>query len=163
MTTLTPDRDRTSTLKSWLLVPIALLCLPADWIGVLWFVYRLVSEQKIVHSQIYDLLIFAAHIVVAGFGIFLWGFAFILWSVLIFSKTQGRVKAIRFSATSSRPAWHLQGCMGDRASTLRELVHTCFAWIAATSGAASLVAARRRASPCYGFDSWMRGARILRD
>jgi len=92
--TLTPDRDRTSTFKSWLLVPIALLCLPADWIGVLWFVYHLVNEQKIVHSQMYDLLIFAAYIVVAGFGIYLWGLAFILWSVLIFSKAQGRVKAI---------------------------------------------------------------------
>jgi len=84
----------TSTLKSWLLLPIALLCLPADWIGILWFVYHLVSEQKIVHSRMYDLLIFAAYTVVGGFGLYLWGLAFILWSVLIFSKAQGRVKAI---------------------------------------------------------------------
>jgi len=92
--TLTPARDRTSTLKSWLLVPIALLCLPADWIAALWLVYHLVSEQKIVHSQMYDVLIFAAYVFVAGFGIYLWGLAFILWSVLIFSKARGRVKAI---------------------------------------------------------------------
>lgn len=92
--TLIPPRDGTSTLKSWLLVPIVLLCLPADWIGVLWFAYHLVSEQKIVHSQMYDLLIFTTSIVVGGFGILLLGLAFILWSILIFSKAQGRVKAI---------------------------------------------------------------------
>lgn len=94
MMTLTPARDRTSALKSWLLVPIALFCLPADWIGLLWFVYHLVSEQKIVHSQMYDVLIFAAYVFVAGFGIYLWGLAFILWSLLMFSKAQGRIKAI---------------------------------------------------------------------
>ena len=92
--TLTPARDSASTPKSWLLVPIALVCLPADWIGVLWFAYHLVSEQKIVHSQMYDLLIFTTYMVVAGFGIYLWGLAFILWSVLIFSKAQARLKAI---------------------------------------------------------------------
>jgi hypothetical protein len=91
---LTPAGDRTSTLKSWLLAPIALLCLPADWIGVLWFVYHLVNEQKTVHSRMYDVLIFAAYLVVAGFGIYLWGLAFILWFVVIFSRAQRRVKVI---------------------------------------------------------------------
>jgi len=92
--TLTPARGRAATPKSWLLVPIALVCLPADWIGVLGFTYHLVSEQKIVHSQIYDLLIFSTFTVVAGFGIYIWGLSFILWSVLVFSKAQGRVKTI---------------------------------------------------------------------
>jgi hypothetical protein len=92
--TFTPTRGGTPTLKSWLLVPVVLLCLPADWLGVLWFSYHLVSEQKIVHSQMYDVLIFTTSIVVGGFGILLLGLAFILWAVLIFSKAQGRVKAI---------------------------------------------------------------------
>ncbi|HKN77215.1 MAG TPA: hypothetical protein VJW94_18710 [Candidatus Acidoferrum sp.] len=72
---------------------MAVLCLPADWLGALWFAYHLTAKEG-AHSQTYSILIFTTYMIVAGFGPYMWVLASVLWSILIYSDARGLTKGI---------------------------------------------------------------------
>ena len=74
----------------------AVICLPADFFGFLWFAYHVYdAETRTVYSSGYAAALFFLYLIVSGFGVGLLSAAVILWGVLLTrSSSSLRIKLV---------------------------------------------------------------------